>query len=88
MYGSCMMLVCVLGVSTHPKLTVLPHAYRMLVCWCVGVLVCWCVGLLVCGCVGVAVWRCGGVAVWRCGGVVYGCCMMLVCAGSQPSLSW
>ena len=61
------------GVSTQPKLTVLPHAYRVLVCWCVGVLVCWCVGVLVCWCVGV---------------LVYGCCMMLVCAGCPPSLSW
>ena len=51
-YGCCMMLE-MRGVSTQPKLTVLTHAYWVLVCWCVGVLVCWCVGVLVCWCVGV-----------------------------------
>ena len=49
------------GASTQPKLKVLPHAYRVLVCWCVGVLVCWCVGVLVCWCVGVLVCWCVGV---------------------------
>ena len=38
------------GASTQPKLKVLPHAYRVLVCCCVVVLVCCCVGVLVCGC--------------------------------------
>ena len=57
------------GVSTQPKLTVLPHAYRVLVCWCVGVLVCWCVGVLVCWCVGVLVCWCVGVLVCWCVGV-------------------
>ena len=46
------------GASTQPKLIVLPHAYRVLVCWCVGVLVCWCVVVLVGVCVGV-LWCCG-----------------------------
>ena len=41
------------GASTQPKLTVLPHAYRVLVCWCVVVLVGGCVGVLWCCCVGV-----------------------------------
>ena len=36
------------GASTQPKLIVLPHAYRVLVCWCVVVLLCWWVGVLVC----------------------------------------
>ena len=49
------------GASTQPRLTVLPHAYRVLVCWCVGVLVCWCVVVLVGVCVGVLV--CCGVGV-------------------------
>ena len=53
------------GASTQPKLTVLPHAYRVLVCWCVGVLVCWCVGVLLCWWVGVLM--CCGVVV-----LVYG----------------
>ena len=72
-------LLCDAGMhaaSTQPKLTVLPHAYRVLVCWCVGVLVCWCVGVLVCWCVGVLVCWCVGVLVcccvggWVCCGVV------------------
>ena len=33
------------GASTQPKLKVLPHAYRVLVCCCVVVLVCGCVGV-------------------------------------------
>ena len=33
------------GVSTQPKLTVLPHAYRVFVCCCVGVLVYGCMML-------------------------------------------
>ena len=41
------------GASTQPRLIVLPHAYRVLVCWCVGVLLCWWVGVLVCCGVGV-----------------------------------
>ena len=53
------------GASTQPKLTVLPHAYRVLVYWCVGVLLCWCVGVLLCWWVGVLV--CCGVVV-----LVYG----------------
>ena len=36
--------------STQPRLIVLPHAYRVLVCWCVVVLVGGCVGVL---------WWCG-----------------------------
>ena len=43
------------GASTQPKLIVLPHAYRVLVCWCVGVLVCCCIGGWVCWCV-VVLW--------------------------------
>ena len=35
-YGCCMMLE-MREVSTQPKLTVLTHAYWVLVCWCVGV---------------------------------------------------
>ena len=65
------------GASTQPKLAVLPHAYRVLVCCCVVVLVCWCVVVLVGGCV-VVLW-CWCVGVWF--------CMMLVCAGCPPSLS-
>ena len=61
------------GESTQPKLVVLPHVYRVLVCWCAGVLVCWCVGVLMCWCVGV----------W----LLYDASMMLVCAGCPPSLS-
>ena len=60
----CMVVLCdasVRRVSTQPKLTVLSHAYWVLVCWCVGVLVCWCVGVLVCWCVGVLVCWCVGV---------------------------
>ena len=67
------------GESTQPKLVVLPHVYRVLVCWCVGMLVCWCVEVLVCWCVGVLVCWCVGVLMCWCVGVlVYGCCMMLV----------
>ena len=40
------------GASTQPRLIVLPHAYRVLVCWCVIVLTQW-VGVLVCCGVGV-----------------------------------
>ena len=36
--------------STQPRLKVLPHAYRVLVCWCIGMLVCWCISVLVCWC--------------------------------------
>ena len=43
------------GSSTQPKLIVVPHAYRVLVCWCVVVLVGGCVGVLVC---------CGVVVLW------------------------
>ena len=44
------------GASTQPKLKVLPHAYRVLVCCCVVVLVCCCVGVLgVLVCCGVVV---------------------------------
>ena len=39
------MMLEMCGVSTQPKLTVLTHAYWVLVCWCVGVLVCWCFGV-------------------------------------------
>ena len=49
-------LLCVVSMhvaSTQPRLIVLPHAYRVLVCWCVGVLLCWWVGVLVCCGVGV-----------------------------------
>ena len=35
------------GASTQPRLKVLPHAYRVLVCWCIGMLVCWCISVLV-----------------------------------------
>ena len=49
------------GASTQPKLIVLLHSYRVLVCWCVGVFVCWCVGVLLCWWVGVLV--CCGVVV-------------------------
>ena len=56
------------GAFTQPKLKVLPHAYRVLVCWCGGVLVCWWVGVVVCWCVGVLV--CYGVGVLVYGGVV------------------
>ena len=52
-------------LSTQPELTVLPHAYRVLVCWCVGVLVCWCVCVFVCWCVGVLVcWFVGVLVCW------------------------
>ena len=77
------------GASTQPKLKVLPHAYRVLVCWCVGVLVCWCVGVLVCWCVGVLVCCCVGgcVGVLWCWCVGVWFCVMLVCTGCPPSLS-
>ena len=35
-YGCCMMLE-MRGVYTQPKLTVLTHAYWVLVCWCMVV---------------------------------------------------
>ena len=56
------------GASTQPKLTVLPHAYRVLVCWCVVVLLCCCVVVLLCWCVGVLL--CWWVGVLVCCGVV------------------
>ena len=68
------------GASTQPKLKVLPHAYRVLVCWCVGVLVCWCVGVFVCWCVGVLVCWCVGVLVCWCVGVLVCWCVgVLLC---------
>ena len=42
------MLACVHGVFPQPKLTVLPHTYLVLVCWCVGVLVYGCCMMLAC----------------------------------------
>ena len=53
------------GASTQPRLKVLPHAYRVLVCWCIGMLVCRCIIVLVCWCV-VLVGGCVGV-LWCCG---------------------
>ena len=61
------------GASTQPKLTVLPHAYRVLVCWCVVVLLCCCIGVLVCCCVGG--WVCWCV-------VVLWCWCMVLCDAS------
>ena len=66
------------GASTQPKLKVLPHAYRVLVCCCVVVLLCCCVVVLLCCCVVVLVCCCVGV-------LVCGCCVMLVCTEHPPS---
>ena len=74
------------GASTQPKLKVLPHAYRVLVCWCVVVLVCVCVGVLVCTghppspnwCVGVLVCWCV---------VVLVCWCMVMCDASVRRVS-
>ena len=81
------------GASTQPKLTVLPHAYRVLVCCCVVVLLCCCVVVLLCCCVVVLLCWCVVVLVGVCVGVLWCCgvgvwfCVMLVCVGCPPSLS-
>ena len=59
------------GASTQPRLKVLPHAYRVLVCCCVVVLLCCCVVVLVCGCCVLLV----------CAGLVGGCVGVLWCCG-------
>ena len=80
------------GASTQPKLPVLPHAYRVLVWWCVVVLLCCCVVVLVCWCVVVLVGGCVGV-LWCCGVVVLWCWCMVLCdaivcrVSTQPKLT-
>ena len=70
------------GVSTQRKLTVLPHAYRVLVCWCVGVWLLYDVSMR-----GVSTQPKLTVLTHAYWVLVYGCCVMLVCAGCPPSLS-
>ena len=75
------------GASTQPKLKVLPHAYRVLLCCCVVVLLCCCVVVLLCWCVVVLVcWVCWCVVVLLCWCIVL--CDASVCrVSTQPKLT-